>query len=43
MPMLSDLWYYVVLVTEAILGTFGLRLYEEPAYTVLDQPAANIE
>ena len=41
--MASDIWYYVVLVTEAILGTFGLRLYEEPAYTVLEKPADSIE
>jgi len=41
--MASDIWYYVVLVTEAILGTFGLRLYEEPPYTVLDTPAPAVE
>ncbi|NVN87539.1 MAG: heme-binding protein [Rhodopseudomonas sp.] len=41
--MASDVWYYVVLVTEAILGTFGLRLYEEPPYTLLDKPADHIE
>jgi len=41
--MLSQIWYYVVLAAEAVLGTFGLRLYEQPPYAVLDQPAAAVE
>jgi hypothetical protein len=41
--MLSDIWYYVVLSCEAVLGIFGLRIYEEPPYTLLDAPADHIE
>ncbi|MGP9809950.1 SOUL family heme-binding protein [Rhodopseudomonas sp. NSM] len=40
---MSAIWYYTVLVFETALGVFGLRLYEQPAYTVLDRPADNIE
>ncbi|WP_322517811.1 heme-binding protein [Rhodopseudomonas palustris] len=40
---MSAIWYYTVLVFESALGVFGLRLYEQPAYTVLDRPADNIE
>ena len=35
---MSAIWYYTVLTFESVLGVFGLRLYEEPAYTVLDRP-----
>jgi hypothetical protein len=41
--MLSDIWYYLVLTSEAVLGIFGLRIYEEPAYALLDAPADKIE
>ena len=41
--MASTIWYYIVLGFESIIGVFGLRLYEEPAYTVLDRPADNVE
>ena len=41
--MASTIWYYTVLVVESVLGVVGLRLYEEPAYTVLDRPAEAIE
>jgi hypothetical protein len=41
--MASDIWYYVVLVFESVLGVFGLRLYEEPAYALLDSPSDSIE
>ncbi|MGX7741284.1 SOUL family heme-binding protein [Rhodopseudomonas parapalustris] len=41
--MASTIWYYTVLAVESVLGIVGLRLYEEPAYTVLDRPAEAIE
>ncbi|QDL98246.1 heme-binding protein [Rhodopseudomonas palustris] len=41
--MASAIWYYMVLAVESVLGVVGLRLYEEPAYTVLDRPAETIE
>lgn len=41
--MASGIWYYTVLVAESVLGIVGLRLYEEPAYTVLDRPSDIIE
>ncbi|WP_182915283.1 SOUL family heme-binding protein [Rhodopseudomonas palustris] len=40
---MSTIWYYTVLIFESLLGVFGLRLYEEPAYAVLDRPAEAIE
>jgi hypothetical protein len=39
----SDIWYYIVLVCEAVLGVVGWRIYEEPAYALLDSPADAIE
>jgi hypothetical protein len=41
--MLSDIWYYAVLIGEAVLGIFGLRIYEEPAHALLDSPSDAIE
>lgn len=41
--MASTIWYYTVLAFESVVGVFGLRLYEEPAYTVLDRPAEGVE
>jgi hypothetical protein len=41
--MASAIWYYTVLVFESVVGVFGLRLYEEPTYAVLDKPASSIE
>jgi hypothetical protein len=40
---MSAIWYYTVLIFESVIGVFGLRIYEQPAYTVLDRPADNIE
>jgi hypothetical protein len=33
--MMRDLLYYAQLGVEAVLGVFGLRLYEEPRYAVI--------
>jgi len=41
--MAQAIWYYTILVVESVLGAFGLRLYEEPAYAVLDRPADGVE
>ena len=41
--MLDKAAYYVVLYLEAFLGIFGLRLYEEPPYTVLERLAGGVE
>ncbi len=35
--------YYVVLAIEALCGVFGLRLYEEPRYQVIDRIGAGVE
>jgi len=33
--MWQSLSYYAVLVIESVVGVFGIRLYEEPSYTVV--------
>jgi hypothetical protein len=35
--------YYAVLVIESVVGVFGIRLYEEPRYTVIARPADHVE
>ena len=41
--MWQTISYYAVLAIEALLGVFGLRLYEEPRYQVVDRIADRIE
>lgn len=35
--------YYMVLMFEALLGVFGIRLYEEPRYQVIDRIGDRVE
>ena len=35
--------YYGVLALESVFGVFGIRLYEEPRYDVIDRPADQVE
>jgi hypothetical protein len=35
--------YYAVLALEALCGVFGLRLYEEPRYQVIDRVGVHVE
>ena len=35
--------YYVVLTLESLIGVFGIRLYEEPRYDVIDRIADRVE
>jgi hypothetical protein len=39
----QSITYYLVLTLESVIGVFGIRLYEEPAYTVLDTVNERIE
>jgi hypothetical protein len=41
--MSSTVAYYAVLVFEAIIGIFGIRLYEEPHYDVIHRIADRVE
>ncbi|MDP1868892.1 MAG: heme-binding protein [Bradyrhizobium sp.] len=41
--MWSTVTYYAVLIFEAILGVFGIRLYEEPRYDVVNRVADGVE
>jgi hypothetical protein len=41
--MWRDIIYYSKLAVEGVLGIFGLRLYEEPSYIVLDRQPNQIE
>lgn len=41
--MWQTLSYYALLVIESVIGVFGVRLYEEPAYEVLDRLNNGIE
>jgi hypothetical protein len=41
--MLQSLFYYVVLMLESVAGAFGVRLYEEPAYVVIDRVDDRVE
>jgi SOUL heme-binding protein len=36
-------FYYMVLVLESILGVFGIRMYEEPPYQIIDHLDHGIE
>jgi len=35
--------YYAVLALESLVGLFGIRLYEEPRYDVIDRIADRVE
>ena len=35
--------YYIALAFESLLGIFGVRLYEEPRYEVIDRVADRVE
>jgi hypothetical protein len=35
--------YYAVLALESAIGVFGVRLYEEPHYALVDRPANGIK
>jgi hypothetical protein len=41
--MASSFGYFALLFVEACLGAFGIRLYEEPAYTVMARAGERIE
>jgi len=41
--MWQSLFYYVVLMLESVAGAFGVRLYEEPAYVVIDRVNDRVE
>jgi hypothetical protein len=41
--MLSNILYYIILMFESVIGIFGLRLYEEPSYVVMQRLENNIE
>jgi hypothetical protein len=41
--MWSTLAYHAALVFEGLIGVFGIRLYEEPRYDVIDRVADRIE
>jgi len=41
--MLQSIAYYGLLVIESVVGVFGIRLYEEPSYTVLGRVNDQIE
>jgi hypothetical protein len=36
-------YYYVALALESLIGVFGIRLYEEPHYDVIDRIADRVE
>ena len=40
---MRDLLYYAQLALESIVGVFGLRLYEEPRYAVVETLAGGVE
>ena len=46
-PVLRIVWqsisYYAVLALESLVGLFGIRLYEEPRYDVIDRIAHRVE
>lgn len=35
--------YYAALALESLIGVFGIRLYEEPRYDVIDRLADRVE
>ena len=41
--MWQSIGYYSVLLAESVLGIFGIRLYEEPRYDVIDRIADRVE
>jgi SOUL heme-binding protein len=41
--MLQAIWYYAVLAGETAVCLFGIRLYEEPPYSVIDRVAGRVE
>ena len=41
--MWQTLCYYGALALESVLGVFGVRLYEEPHYDVIDRVAVRVE
>ena len=41
--MLQAISYYGVLALESLFGVFGIRLYEEPRYDVIDRLADKVE
>ena len=41
--MSSTIAYYAALIFEAMIGVFGIRLYEEPHYDVIDRITDRIE
>lgn len=43
MAMWQAISYYGVLVLESVVGVFGVRLYEEPRYDVIDRLADQVE
>ena len=41
--MWQSIGYYSVLLVESVLGIFGIRLYEEPRYDVIDRVGDRVE
>jgi len=41
--MWSTIWYYSVLTVESALGVFGVRLYEEPRYAIVERLPEGLE
>jgi len=41
--MLRTAFYYTVLVFESVLGVFGIRMYEQPSYQIIDRLDHGIE
>lgn len=41
--MWRSIAYYAVLGVESVVGVFGIRLYEEPSYTVVDRVGDAVE
>lgn len=40
---MRDVLYYAQLALESVVGVFGVRLYEEPRFAVVDRPAEGVE
>lgn len=41
--MLSSVGYYLLLAVESVVGVFGVRLYEEPSYSVIGHVNERVE
>jgi hypothetical protein len=41
--MWEAITYYAALAIESLIGLFGIRLYEEPLYDVIDRIADRVE